>query len=135
MTRLVIFSLSFWVCSVQASTHRYDLSVQLSRGGKTIGTPRFLVSEGEITTVTERTGSEHSFIEVVANETATTSGPAISLQFAIGTVDPKGNRNVESQPSLVVKENQSAQIAISQKDLPQTSLTVLAKRAHGSVGQ
>lgn len=116
--------------SAFGSTKGYDLKMELSLNGKHISSPRIIVKEGETATVTQKTDSEESFIEVVAIEGTVQNHNSIMMKFVVGTISKNGERTIVSKPQILARENEPAQITVSEKENGpvQLSLSVIAKR-------
>ncbi|MFV8250539.1 hypothetical protein [Bdellovibrio bacteriovorus] len=113
--------------SAFASTNGYDLKMHLSLNGKHISSPRIIVKAGETATITQKTNTEETFIEVVATEGEIQNNKGILMNLVVGTIGRDGKRTVISKPQILTKENSPASIQVSGKD-GEVSLSVVAKR-------
>lgn len=116
--------------SAFASSNTYSLKMELSSNGKYISSPRVIVKEGETAAITQKMDSGESFIEVVATEASVKNHKGIMMKFAVGTIGKNGERIITSRPQVFAKENESAQITVSEKNssAERLSLSVVAKR-------
>jgi len=125
---IIIFILNF--SYAYASTNSYDLKMALSLNGSPVSSPRLIVKEGETATYTEKTKAGENFIEVTATEGTVQNHRGIMMKFVVGTIDINGKKSVISEPQVLAKDNEPAQITIGKKgdSPPQISLSVIAKR-------
>lgn len=112
-----------------ASTNGYDLKMDLSMNGKHISSPRVIVKAGETATITQKTDTEESFIEVVATEGEVQNHKGIVMKFTVGTISKNGQRTIVSKPQILAMENEKAEIIVGEDGgKEQLSLSVVAKR-------
>lgn len=103
--------------------------MDLSLNGKHISSPRVIVKAGETATITQKTDTEESFIEVVATEGEVQNHKGIIMNFTVGTIGKSGERTIISRPQILAKENEQAQITVGENGgIENLSLTVLATR-------
>lgn len=126
--KLVSIIVYFICSSAFASKNSYDLKMDLSINGKHIASPRVFVKAGEMKTITQKTGNEESFIEVVATEGSIQDHKGILVNFAVGFISKNGERTIKAKPQLLAKENESTQITITENNGEVISLSVVAKR-------
>lgn len=126
--KLVAIALAFIGSSALASTNGYDLKMELSLNGKHISSPRVIVKAGETATVTQKTDTEESFIEVVATEGKVQNHKGIMMNFVVGVIGKDGERTIKAKPQILAKENEPAQITIGGKNGDEVSLSVIANR-------
>jgi hypothetical protein len=113
--------------SAFASSNAYDLKMDLSLNGKHLSSPRVIVKEGEVATITQKTESEENFIEVTATENMVMHHRGIKMNFTVGTIAKDGKRIVASKPQVLVEENKPAQLMMNGGSA-QLSLSVVAQR-------
>lgn len=114
--------------SAFATTNGYDLKMDLSMNGKRVSSPRIIVKAGEKGTINQKTGTEESFIEVVATEGQVQNHKGIMMNFTVGYIGKNGERNIVSKPQILAKENEPALITVGEKDGTELSLSVVVKR-------
>ncbi len=66
-------------------------------------------------------------ISLIANEKSIPNHNLIWLSFTVYVDDPNGQRILEASPQICARENQPAQISVSNKDGDELSLSVVAK--------
>jgi hypothetical protein len=114
---------------VGASEQGFDLKMNLSLKGEHISSPRVVVKDGEMATVVQNSGSEKTFMEVVATENRVNGKNAISMKFSIGKIDVDGIKRIISEPQIIALENEKAEMILDDKDGRQDiSLSVTATR-------
>lgn len=113
--------------SAFGATNGYDLKMELSMNGKHVSSPRVIVKAGETATVTQKTDTEETFIEVVATEGEIQNNKGILMKMVVGTISSDGQRTIVSRPQILAKENEQALIQVGDKD-GEMSLSVVAKR-------
>lgn len=112
-----------------ATTNGYDLKMDLSLNGKHISSPRVIVKESETATITQKTDTEETFIEVVAAEREIQNHKGILMKFTVGTISKDGQRTIISKPQILANENEKAQITVGKSGgSVNLSLSVLAQR-------
>lgn len=128
LMRLVIVVLAFISSSAFALTNGYDLKIDLSMNGKHISSPRVIAKAGETASISQKTDTEESFIEVVATEGSIQNHNGILMNFVVGVIDKNGQRVIKAKPQILAKENETAQITVAEEDGNQLSLSVTATR-------
>lgn len=126
--KMLMAALLFVGISAFASTGGYDLKMDLSLNGKLVSSPRMIVKAGEKAMITQSNNSEESFIEVTAKEGPIQNHKGILMNFVVGTVGKDGKRTVLSEPQILAKENEPAQITVDEANGSKMSLSVVAKR-------
>lgn len=126
--KMLVMVLAFVGSSAFAATNGYDLKMDLSLNGKHISSPRVIVKAGETATVTQKTDTEESFIEVVATEGSIQNHKGILMNFVVGVIGKNGERTIKATPQVLAKENEPAQITVGEKNGEEVSLSVVAKR-------
>lgn len=126
--KLVAIALAFIGSSAFASTNGYDLKMDLSLNGKHISSPRVIVKAGETATITQKTDTEESFIEVVATEGSIQNHKGILMNFVVGVIGKNGERTIKAKPQVLAKENEAAQITVGENNGDEVSLSVVANR-------
>ncbi len=114
--------------TVSAGTDGYALKINLSLNGQHIASPRLLVKAGEKATISQKVGSQESFIEVIATENESRNNPGIRMKFIIGYIQKNGERTVIAQPQIIAHENSPAGLTQGKAGQEQLSLTVEAER-------
>lgn len=111
-------------------TNSFDVKIDLSWNGKRVSFPSIIVKDKETATVTQKTGDEEDFIEIYATEGKIQKHQGIMMKFTVGSIDKNGTRVVFSQPQILAKENEAAQITVSDKEkgLRELSLSVVARK-------
>ncbi len=110
-----------------AATNGYDLKMEFSMNGKHVSSPRVIVKAGEMATITQKTDTEETFIEIIATEGEIQNNKGILMTAVIGTVSSDGTKTIISKPQILAKENKTALIQIGNKD-SEISLSIIAKR-------
>lgn len=126
--KLIAIVLAFMGSSAFASTNAYDLKMDLWMNGKHVSSPRIIVKAGEMGSISQKTDTEESFIEVVATEGQFQNHKGIMMNFTVGYIGKNGERTVVSKPQILAKENEPALITVGEKDGTELSLSVVAKR-------
>lgn len=122
----MVFGL-FSASQVRASNLSYDLKMELTLDGKS-SSPRIIVTEGQKASIEEVTTSKHAFVEVIATSSKSDS-KVVMMDFVVGTVDSAGTRTIVSNPRILAKENERAQITIQNDEgSGNLSLAVVAQR-------
>jgi type II secretory pathway component HofQ len=113
-----------------AAQQIYDLTLDLSMGGKPISSSRILVSEGETASVETKGTSARNYIEVLPKEGKMGGREGILISFKIGKVDKFGKRTIISKPRILARENIQASIKQSLTGNKKQTLvvSVVAKR-------
>ncbi len=106
----------------------YDLTIDLTMNGKHVASPRVIVKDSEVATVSTTWNSQGRFLEVVATEFKGTGAPGILIKFTLGSVDKTGARTVLSRPQILTTEGPVSKIEVGNTGAEQVSLTVQAKR-------
>ena len=102
----------------------YELTLDLTIPAHNItSAPRLTVEEGKSVSIFDG----NSFIEVVASEE---KNNGIKMLFAVGTIDKDGKRKTLGEPAIVARENEAAQLSISENKgtRPDITLGVTVKR-------
>jgi type II secretory pathway component GspD/PulD (secretin) len=129
MKLLGIFLMIFGNSAFAATTNGYDLKMDLSLNGKHISSPRVIVKASETATITQKTDTEETFIEVIAAEGEIQNHKGILMKFTVGTINKDGKRTIISKPQILAKENEKSQITVGESGSSENlSLSVLAKR-------
>jgi type II secretory pathway component GspD/PulD (secretin) len=112
--RALIFSVSILILSVvaQALPQTYNLDLSLSINGKHIFSPHLKVEAGKVNTVSQKTDTGETFIEVTASKAA----KGIQLNCVIGEIDAKGVKSILSSPRIIALSNQTAEIKVRSND-------------------
>lgn len=126
--KLVAIVLAFIGSTAFASTHGYDLKMDLSLNGKHVSSPRLIVKAGETAYINQKTDTEESFIEVVATEGSIQKHQGILMNFIVGVIDQNGHRVIKAKPQILAKENEAAQITVGENNGDEISLSVVATR-------
>ncbi len=126
--KLIAIVLAFIGSSAFASVKSYDLKMNLSLNGKHTSSPRVLVKAGETATITQKTETEESFIEVVVTEGSVQNHKGILMNFVVGVIGKNGERTIKAKPQVLAKENELAQITIGENKGDEVFLSVVAKR-------
>lgn len=104
--------------------------MDLSLGGKHVASARMIVKAGEPGSITQNTGSQARFIEVVASEGSIQNHQGILMKFAIGSIGKNGERTIAATPQILAKEGEPA--SLTQTDTnsgaEQLSLLVVVKK-------
>lgn len=88
-----------------------------------------LVREGAVATISQKTNTEVSFIEVITAQEVRENEPVILMKFTVGTMDQAGRRTVIAKPQVLAHENSPARITYTGKNGGERfSLSVLANR-------
>jgi type II secretory pathway component GspD/PulD (secretin) len=125
------FLLSFLISSsALAATKGYDLKINLSMNGRHVSSPRLTVKPGEVALITQKSGEDESFLEVVATEEAGSgTKKGILMSFAVGYIRKNGERTIVSRPRIMAVENEKAMIMVGGNEGEESiSLSVIAKR-------
>ncbi len=126
--KMLVTVLAFVGSSAFAATNGYDLKMDLSLNGKHVSSPRVIVKAGETATVTQKTDTEESFIEVVATEGSIQNHEGILMNFVVGVIGKNGERTIKAKPQVLAKENEPALITVGEKNGEEVSLSVVANR-------
>lgn len=129
---LLLFNISFSVLSF-AAVPKYDLKVEVSLNDKLVSSPHLVVQEGEPVTIVQKLAQDEMFLEVVAVRTRSDSQtPAVRMNFVVGTMNRKGEREVLSTPQIVALENETSEIRVGERGKPDSSvsLKVIANQIH-----
>lgn len=126
--KLVAIVLAFICSSAFASTNGYDLKMDLSLNGKHVSSPRLIVKAGETASISQKTDTEESFIEVVATEGSIQNHQGILMNFIVGVIDQNGQRVIKAKPQILANENEAAQITVGENNGDEISLSVVATR-------
>lgn len=129
MTKIALVAAAFVGSTAFAGSPGYDLKMELSINGKHISSPRVITKDGVVATITQKTNTEESFIEVIASEGEVQGNKGIMMKFVIGVIGKDGERIIVSQPQILARENVKAEIKEGQNGDKETlSLSVVAKR-------
>lgn len=120
--------LAFISTSAFASTNGYDLKMDFSLNGKHISSPRVVVKAGDTATITQKTDTEESFIDVVATEGSIQNHKGILMNFIVGVMDKNGQRVIKAKPQVLANENEPAQITVTENNGDKVSLSVVVSR-------
>lgn len=126
--KMLAATLAILGSSAFATTNGYDLKLDLSFNGKHISSPRMTVKAGEVATITQKTETEESFIEVVATDEPIENHSGILMKFVVGVIGKNGMRTIKAKPQIVANESEPAQITIGEKNGDEVSLSVVANR-------
>lgn len=103
--------------------------MELSLNGKKVSTPRTIVREGQVGSVTEGNSAEQIFIEVVAKEGEIQNHKGIMMNFVVGKIGHDGQKTIMSRPQILTKENEAAQVALTETNGQEAILlSVVAQR-------
>jgi hypothetical protein len=116
MKYLIVFF--FIPCLSLASAQRYNLSLSYAVNEGATVNGKILVKERQ-TAILQ--GKEH-FLEIVAEEGKIMNRSGILLSFNVMEVRTDGKRSVLTQPKLLVKENEPAEITIDDVALKVTAV-------------
>lgn len=122
----ILILLSLFATSVYAAPKTYNLKMDLVLDGKAVGSPRMIVTEGQLATVTQQKDGIQSFIDVIATDANEKDFKGIMMKFTVGYVDKDGKRTIVSKPQVLAKENSPAQIQVGTANKESVSLTVVA---------
>ena len=111
--------------TVIASTNNYNLSLDLTLNGKHVSSPRIIVKEGEIASISQKTANEKQFIDVIATRKKPNN---ILMQFTLGTIDKNGIKHISARPQIIAKENVQTKITQGNSEKEEFSLSVIATR-------
>ena len=113
-----------------ASTNGYNLKMDLSLNGKHVSSPSLMTKAGQKATVTQKTDSGQTFIEVVANEGIKKGNRGVLMKFVVGMISKSGKRTILSRPQILARENQPAEIVVSKgsESKPEVALSVIVQR-------
>ena len=106
----------------------YDLKMDLSLNGKHVSSPRLIVKAGETASISQKTDTEESFIEVVATEGSIQNHQSILMNFIVGVIDQNGQIVIKAKPQILANENEAAQITVGENNGDEISLSVVATR-------
>ncbi|CAN5672421.1 hypothetical protein BH10BDE1_BH10BDE1_16550 [soil metagenome] len=124
LTAFILFSSSAF-----AGTNGYDLKIDLSVNGKNVISPRVIVKEGMMASVTEDTRGDKTYVEVTATEKPDGAKRAILMKFVVGKIMGDGTRKIISTPQIVALENSKAEIKVGKAGTEdELSLSVVALR-------
>lgn len=128
--KLFVFGMFLFCSSVFASSKGYELKMELSLGGKPATSSQVMVKEGEVATITQKTETDETFIEVVAREHTSKDRKTILMNFTVGTIGKDGVRKIISTPRVITNENEAAQISVHDdaNKSSELSLSVVVKR-------
>ena len=127
--RFLIFIMGLFIStSLWASTPGYDLKLELSLDGKVVASPRIVVQEGKVGTLTQESGDNKIFFEIVASEGEIQGNRGILLKLKIGLINNDGSRTIISQPQILAKPGEEAHITVGQDDKEEMTLKVIATR-------
>jgi hypothetical protein len=126
--KLLAIALAFVGGSALASTNGYDLKMDLSLNGKHVSSPRLIVRAGETAYISQKTDTEETFIEVVADEGSIQNHQGILMNFTVGIIDQNGQRVIKATPQILSKENEASQIRVGKSSSDEISLSVVATR-------
>ena len=95
---------------------------------KVVASPRIVVQEGKVETLTQESGDNKTFFEIVASEGEIQGNRGILLKFKIGLIKNDGSRTIISQPQILAKSGKEAHITVGQDDKEEMTLKVIATR-------
>jgi hypothetical protein len=110
------------------ATNGYELKMNLSFEGKLVSSPQMIVKAGEQATITQKSGAEESFIEVIAKEGEIQGHKGILMNLVVGVIGQDGRRTIKAQPQILAKENEKAVVTVNQGQVGEVSLSVIATR-------
>lgn len=113
-----------------AAKDGYELKVDLSINGKLVSSPMIRTVAGEKASITQKTDTEETFIDVVATEGQgeIKGNKAILMKFIVGTIE-NGERKILAQPQIMTTENNKAEISIGHdEEKDHLNLSVIAER-------
>ena len=125
MTILIGLTLS---TSVWASKAIYEIDMKLNIKGKPETAMGIMLEEGQKGSIVSEDDLEKTFIEVVAEEAEFQGNKGILMKFKVGHLTKDGSRKIISQPKVLAKAGEEAQITLDQEGKPEMSLNVVAKR-------
>ncbi len=106
----------------------YDLKLDLSLAGKSVGSPRLIVKENEKASFITEDGKQKMTIEVIAQDASSKEVPnGIKLDFRINHIELANNKTIEIAPALIVKDNSPASITTNTDTGEEILLSVTSK--------
>lgn len=126
--KLILMLGLFISSSAMASTDGYLLKMDLFMNGKNLSSPSMTVKAGEKGEVTQKTDSETTFIEVVANESKDKKKKGIEMKFSVGYLGKNGERTIAFKPEIRAQENEATEITVNTKEGEKMALSVVAQR-------
>jgi hypothetical protein len=125
MALLMTFGTAF------ASANSYDLKMDLSINGKHISSPKIIVEEGKVATVTQKNDNgEELFVVVIATKKELKNNKeAVAIKFTSGMLDKNGKRSIQYETKIIALENQMAKInqgSVNGKD--ELALSIVATK-------
>ncbi len=129
MTKLLLVAFTFFGFSAFANPQVYDLKMELFINGKHISSPRIITRGNETASISQKTDTEESFIDVIATEGEIDGNKGILMNFVVGLIGKDGKRKILSNPRILTRENEKAEIKVgNNRDADAMSISVIAKR-------
>ena len=103
--------------------------MELSLNGAKASSPRIVVEEGKMGTITQETNGQKSYFEVVATESEIQGNKGILLKFKVGYIKKDGTRTIVSKPTILTKAGEEASISVGNENgKEELHLKVVANR-------
>lgn len=104
----------------------YELNVDWSVKGTKMPSSKIVTKEDEIALVKTTEEKQNYFFEVTPKPNE--NGKGIFMQFKVGTINAKGEKQILSTPQIIALENEKATISVSDNAKAELiSVSVLAK--------
>lgn len=133
ITFAFLFSQITFAAPATTEAKKIALDIQLSINGKLVGTPKMEITEGDPSTITQKTEEGQFFITVATMKTPTPkemknpeNKNILKFQFAIGKIEKDGKETVLNRPSIITREGETATIKTT-TEKNSMSLAVTAK--------
>lgn len=121
LTALILVSLFSSLTLAAGNGYRLDMEVTVNN--ETIK-PQVMIKEGQMGSITEKSGAEEHFVEIVATEHTMKNKKGVLMNFVVGTVGKNGQRTVLAKPQVFTLENEKATITTEGTDKKVMTLVV-----------
>lgn len=111
-----------------AATDGYHLDMHFLLNGQAVSAPQLLVRAGEKASITQRTDTKESFVEVIVQEGTKQGRKGIQMNFSVGLIAKDGQRVIKGKPQIFARENEPAQITVADDEGDELSLSVVVSR-------
>jgi type II secretory pathway component GspD/PulD (secretin) len=125
LTAFVLFSL--FSSLVMAAGNSYQLDMEVTMNNETFK-PQVIVKEGETGSITENSGKEERFVDIVATEHTMKNKKGVLMKFVVGTIGTNGQRTIVATPQVFTLENNKATITSEGTDKKVMTLVVTPRK-------
>ena len=128
MKYLVLGALTFLSFSSFANQKAFELSMDLSIGGKHVASPHVVTRPNETSKVFYKTDGGEFFLEVIASDASSKKDDNILMNFVIGQIDKDGQRKVLATPQIITGKDKAEVTVGFTEEKDQVSLAVVARK-------